>query len=78
MRFFDDMKKQGRRIASIAVINENTDYGTSVANSIEAEAKRSNVPVAIRIPYSASSTDVSAQVLQLRERQPEQHDLQDQ
>src|SRR5207302_7125945 len=48
MRFFDDMKKQGRRIAAIAVINENTDYGTSVADSIEAEAKRSNVPVTIR------------------------------
>jgi len=71
MRFFDDMKKQGRRIASIAVVNENTDYGTSVADSIEAEAKRSNVPVAIRIPYSASSTDVSAQVLQLKEKQPD-------
>ena len=71
MRFFDDMKKQGRRIAAIAVVNENTDYGTSVADSIEAEAKRSNVAVAIRIPYSASSTDVSAQVLQLKEKQPD-------
>jgi branched-chain amino acid transport system substrate-binding protein len=71
MRFFDDMKKQGRKIASIAVVNENTDYGTSVADSIEAAAKKSNIPVAIRIPYSASSTDVSAQVLQLKEKQPD-------
>ena len=29
------------------------------------------MPVAIRIPYSASSTDVSAQVLQLKEKQPD-------
>ena len=29
------------------------------------------LPVAIRIPYSASSTDVSAQVLQLRDKQPD-------
>src|SRR6202011_4464818 len=71
MRFFDDMKKQGKKIASIAVVNENTDYGTSVADSIEAGAKTSNIPVAIRIPYSASSTDVSAQVLQLKEKQPD-------
>ena len=71
MRFFDDMKKQGKRIASIAVVNENTDYGTSVADSIEAAAKKNNVPVAIRIPYSASTTDVSAQVLQLKEKQPD-------
>jgi branched-chain amino acid transport system substrate-binding protein len=71
MRFFDDVKKQGKKIASIAVVNENTDYGTSVADSIEAAAKNSNMPVAIRIPYSASSTDVSAQVLQLKEKQPD-------
>jgi branched-chain amino acid transport system substrate-binding protein len=71
MRFFDDLKKQGKRIASIAVVNENTDYGTSVADSIETAAKQNNIPVAIRIPYSASTTDVSAQVLQLKEKQPD-------
>jgi branched-chain amino acid transport system substrate-binding protein len=71
MRFFADMAKRGKKIASIAVVNENTDYGTSVADSIEAEAKKNGIPVAIRIPYSASSTDVSAQVLQLKDKQPD-------
>jgi branched-chain amino acid transport system substrate-binding protein len=71
MRFFDDMKKQGKKIGSIAVVNENTDYGTSVAEAVEAAAKQNNVPVAIRIPYSASTTDVSAQVLQLKEKNPD-------
>ena len=71
MRFFDDMKKAGKKIASIAMVNENTDYGTSVAEAIEAAAKKNNLPVAIRIPYSASTTDVSAQVLQLKEKQPD-------
>ena len=37
----------------------------------EADAKKNNIPVAIRIPYSASTTDVSAQVLQLKEKQPD-------
>ena len=71
MRFIDDMKKQGRKIGSIAIVNENTDYGTSVAEAIEAAAKQNNLPVAIRIPYSASTTDVSAQVLQLKEKNPD-------
>jgi branched-chain amino acid transport system substrate-binding protein len=71
MRFFADMKKAGRPINSIAILNENTDYGTSVGDAIEAEAKKNNVPVAIRIPYSASSTDVSAQVLQLKDKKPD-------
>src|SRR5262249_46760500 len=66
-----DLKKQGKRIGSITVVNENTDYGTSVADSIEAAAKQSSIPVAARIPYSANSTDVSAQVLQLKDKQPD-------
>src|SRR5580698_3944882 len=71
MRFFADMKKQGKKINNIAIVNENTDYGTSVGDAIEAEAKKSNLPVAIRIPYSANSTDVSAQVLQLKQANPD-------
>jgi branched-chain amino acid transport system substrate-binding protein len=71
MRFFAGMKKQGKKIDSIAIVNENTDYGTSVADAIIGEAKKVDIPVAIRIPYSASSTDVSAQVLQLKEKNPD-------
>src|SRR4249920_624754 len=71
MRFFADMKKAGKKIGSIAIVNENTDYGTSVAESITEEANKANIAVAIRIPYSASSTDVSAQVLQLKEKNPD-------
>ena len=71
MRFFADMKKAGKKVDTIAVVNENTDYGTSVADAIVDEAKKANVPVAIHIPYIASSTDVSAQVLQLKEKQPD-------
>jgi branched-chain amino acid transport system substrate-binding protein len=71
MRFFDDMKKAGKKIDTIAIVNENTDYGTSVAESITEEAKKANIAVAIRIPYSASSTDVSAQVLQLKDKNPD-------
>ena len=71
MRFFADIKKAGKAINSIAIVNENTDYGTSVGDAVEAEAKKNNVQVAIRIPYSASSTDVSAQVLQLKDKKPD-------
>ena len=71
MRFFADMKKQGKTINSIAVVNENTDYGTSVADAIEAEAKKSGINVAIRVPYSANATDVGPQVLQLKAKNPD-------
>jgi len=69
--FLNDMKKAGRKIDSIAVVNENTDYGTSVAASIVDAAKAANIKVAARIPYNANSSDVTAQVLQLKTLKPD-------
>ncbi|HXW26056.1 MAG TPA: ABC transporter substrate-binding protein [Xanthobacteraceae bacterium] len=71
MRFFADMRKAGRPIKSIAIVNENTDYGTSVADTVEAAAGKNGVAVAARIPYSANAADVSPQVLTLKDKQPE-------
>jgi branched-chain amino acid transport system substrate-binding protein len=70
MRFLLDQKRDGRHIENIAIVNENTDYGTSVGDAIAAEAKKMGIPVAIRVPYSANGADVSAQVLQLKEKNP--------
>jgi branched-chain amino acid transport system substrate-binding protein len=39
MRFLLDQKKAGRTVENIAIVNENTDYGTSVGDAIAAEAK---------------------------------------
>jgi branched-chain amino acid transport system substrate-binding protein len=69
--FLNELKKFGKKIDSIAVVNENTDYGTSVAASIVEAAKQANIAVAAQIPYNANSTDVSGQVLQLREKKPD-------
>jgi branched-chain amino acid transport system substrate-binding protein len=69
--FINDLKKSGKKIDSIAVVNENTDYGTSVGDSIIEAAKNSNIKVASRIPYNANSSDVSAQVLQLKSTNPD-------
>ena len=71
MRFFADMKKEGKTINSIAIVNENTDYGTSVADAVDAAAKTAGITVAIRVPYSANATDVGPQVLQLKDKNPD-------
>ncbi len=70
MRFLATMKQSGKTIDTIAIVNENTDYGSSVGDAIEAEAKKTGLPLAIRIPYSANGADVTAQVLQLKEKSP--------
>src|SRR6185295_14693692 len=69
--FLNDLKKAGKTINSIAVVNENTDYGTSVAASIVGAAKEAGITVAAQIPYNANSTDVSGQVLQLKDKKPD-------
>jgi branched-chain amino acid transport system substrate-binding protein len=69
--FLTDLKSAGRKIDKIAIINENTDYGTSVGASIVEAAKSANINVAAQIPYNASSSDVSAQVIQLKTLQPD-------
>jgi branched-chain amino acid transport system substrate-binding protein len=69
--FLTDLKNSGRKIEKIAVINENTDYGTSVAASILDAAKAANINVAAQVPYNANSSDVSAQVIQLKTLQPD-------
>jgi branched-chain amino acid transport system substrate-binding protein len=69
--FLTDLKKSGTKINSIAVVNENTDYGTSVSASILDAAKAANIPVAAQIAYSANSSDVTAQVLQLKSTNPD-------
>jgi branched-chain amino acid transport system substrate-binding protein len=70
-QFLTDLKKSGTKINSIAVVNENTDYGTSVSASILDAAKAANIPVAAQIAYSANSSDVTAQVLQLKSTNPD-------
>jgi branched-chain amino acid transport system substrate-binding protein len=69
--FLTDLKKAGRKIDTIALVNENTDYGSSVAASILGAAKTANIKVAAQIPYNANGSDVSAQVLQLKTLQPD-------
>jgi branched-chain amino acid transport system substrate-binding protein len=69
--FLTDLKKAGKKVDSIAIVNENTDYGTSVAASIQDAAKAADIKVAVQIPYNANSSDVSAQVLQLKGAQPD-------
>src|SRR6059058_5556940 len=70
-QFLTELKTSGKKVDSIAIVNENTDYGTSVAASILEAAKQTGIAVAAQIPYNANSSDVSGQVLQLKDRQPD-------
>ena len=71
MDFLKEMKAKGKKVDSIAIVNENTEYGTSIAKVIREAAQAANIAVGIEIPYNANTTDVQAQVLQLKDKNPD-------
>jgi len=69
--FLKDMKAAGQKVDNIALVHENTEYGTSVANVISALFKENGMAIARDIAYSANTTDVQSQVLQLKDKKPD-------
>jgi branched-chain amino acid transport system substrate-binding protein len=69
--FMAELKAKGSKIDQVAVVNENTEYGTSTGDAIIKAVTAKGLKTDLRIPYSANSTDVSAQVLQLKNASPD-------
>jgi branched-chain amino acid transport system substrate-binding protein len=69
--FLVGLKAKGTKVEQIAVVNENTEYGTSTGDAIIAAVKAKGLKVDLRIPYNANSSDVSSQVLQLKNASPD-------
>jgi branched-chain amino acid transport system substrate-binding protein len=71
LEFLKDMKAGGQKVDTIALVHENTEYGTSVANVITGLFKENGLAIAQDIAYSANTTDVQSQVLQLKDKKPD-------
>jgi len=69
--FLKDMKAGGQKVDNIALVHENTEYGTSVASVITSVFKENGLSIAQDIAYSANTTDVQSQVLQLKDKKPD-------
>jgi len=69
--FLKDMKASGAKVDNIALVHENTEYGTSVASVITSVFKENGLSIAQDISYSANTTDVQSQVLQLKDKKPD-------
>src|ERR1700760_1744892 len=69
--FLIDMKAAGGKTDTIALVHDNTEYGTSVAGTITATFKEKGLNVALDVAYPSNATDVQGQVLQLKEKKPD-------
>ncbi len=61
----------GRKADNIAIVNENTEYGNSVSKVIKEVFAKDGLNVSLQIAYSANTTDVQPQVLQMKEKNPD-------
>jgi len=69
--FLKEQKAAGRKVDSIALVHENTEYGNSVASVIASAFAKDGLSISMKVAYSANSTDVQPQVLQLKEKNPD-------
>ncbi len=69
--FLKDMKAAGAKTDSVALVHDNTEYGTSVATVITSVSKEQGLSAPIDVAYTANTTDVQSQVLQLKEKKPD-------
>ncbi|THD70887.1 MAG: branched-chain amino acid ABC transporter substrate-binding protein [Bradyrhizobium sp.] len=69
--FLKDMKAGGAKIDTVALVHDNTEYGTSVASVVTSVFKDSGLATPLDVAYAANATDVQSQVLQLKEKKPD-------
>lgn len=71
MDFLKDVAALGQPTKNLAVVYENTDYGTSIIDTMRKVIKERGFELMADIPYNANTTDVSSQVLQLKDKKPD-------
>jgi branched-chain amino acid transport system substrate-binding protein len=71
MDFLKDIAATGQPTKNLAVVYENTDYGTSIIDTMRKVIKERGFELMADIPYNANTTDVSSQVLQIKDRKPD-------
>jgi branched-chain amino acid transport system substrate-binding protein len=69
--FLREQKAAGQKVGSVALVHENTEYGNSVASVIAEQFAKDGLSITQKIAYSANSSDVQPQVLQLKEKNPD-------
>ncbi|MGA9091683.1 MAG: ABC transporter substrate-binding protein [Bradyrhizobium sp.] len=69
--FLSEMKASGVKTDNVALVHDNTEYGTSVASVVTSAFKEKGQNIALDIAYAVNATDVQSQVLQLKEKKPD-------
>jgi len=69
--FLDSVKEKGIEVEEVAILNENTLWGSDVAALEERYAAEYGYEVVASIPYSADATDMTSEVTTLKAADPD-------
>lgn len=69
--FLQAMRKQGRKVNRVALVYENTEWGSHVGMEEKIFAKKFGFKVVADVPYSHSTTDVSSEVARIMAAHPD-------
>jgi branched-chain amino acid transport system substrate-binding protein len=70
-RFLEEMKKRGKAVKSVALLYENTLFGTDVSKFEKKYAQQYGYPVAADVAYDAKSTNMNSEIQRLKGSSPD-------
>ncbi len=70
-KFLDDMKKRGKGVSKVALLYENTLFGTDVGKFEKTYAQRYGYQVVADVAYDAKSTNLNSEIQRLKAAAPE-------
>lgn len=70
-RFLDEMKKRGKGVKSVALLYENTLFGTDVGKFEKKYAQQYGYTVAADVAYDAKSTNMNSEIQRLKGSSPD-------
>ncbi len=71
MQFLKDMEKKGKKVKTIAVLYENTEFGSNVGKEVTKLAPEFGFQLVENISYTANATDVTSEVGRLIKAKPD-------
>ena len=71
IKFLQEMKAKGKKVETIAILNENTEFGSNVAKEVVKAAQEGGFKVVAEISYTANATDVTSEVGRLIQAKPD-------
>lgn len=67
----DKLRSEGKDLRTVVILHENTEWGSNAGQAVTEAATKHGFEVVEKIPYSATQTDLTAEVARVKARDPD-------